>query len=152
LGQNSDFTSSILGWIKNGYEILLKTRESYDRKRVLNFYFLDKETDTLVCGTLQLSHDFSGREYPIVILVQMQGIEEQRDYEALWSRNLDILKNAKNVDELVDDLANYELLFKEKNLQELDTKVLAAFIKKDFTSFKQFYTPLQIDDFIEIMR
>jgi len=152
LGQNSDFTSSIINWIENGYEVLLKIRQAYATHRVLNFYFLNKDTDSFVCGTLQLSKDSKGREYPIVILVQMQGIEQHRDCQALWNKNLDIFKNAKSLDELIDTLSRYKIIFDEKTSQEIDTKVLAAFMSEDFSKLKLFYQPLQIDDFIEMMR
>lgn len=149
LGENSELTFSIINWVKAGYEALLKNRKKYSSDMIQHLYFLDSKTDSIVCGTLMFSRDAGGREYPLLILVQTL---QMQDCKAIWSQNIDILNNTKSLDELKDALHNYKVLQIQENSLGIDTDALSVFVNKDFSKNKVFYKPLQVDDFIEIMR
>ncbi|RLA76439.1 MAG: type VI secretion system-associated protein TagF [Epsilonproteobacteria bacterium] len=153
LGESSSFTNSIVSWIKAGYEALLKNRQKYLLDIVQHFYFLNKETDSFVCATLKLSKDSKGREYPLIILVEVAVSKEMRDFQAIWSKNLEIFQNIYSLEELENLLKKYTIdSSHEKNFKNIDRDILAAFVSEDFLKSKLFYKPLQIDDFIEMMR
>ncbi len=152
LGESSNFMNSIVSWIKAGYEVLLKNRQKYPSHRVQHFYFSNRDGDSFVCASFKLSRDENAREYPLVILVEVPETQQNKDYKSIWCKNLDILHSVGSLEELENSLSKYEPIYNNETFKDFDIDVLAAFINEDFSKTKLFFKPLQVDDFIEMMR
>ena len=153
IGESSSFTNSILSWIQAGYEALLKKRQKYVRDRIHHLYFSNREGASCVYATLRLSKDSKGREYPLIVLVEVSPSNEEKMYDTLWRKNLEVFQGIHTLEKLESTLEQYQLEgIAEGNLRELDEGVLATFVSEDFSKSKHFYRSLQVDDFIEMMR
>jgi len=68
----------------------VKTRQKYFSGEIQNFYFFNKNINSYVCGTIKLSKDSKGREYPLIILVEIHNLLTQQIecFYNIWNKNL----------------------------------------------------------------
>jgi len=153
LGQNSNFTLSIINWIKQGYEAVLKIQQINQSNKIQHLYFLDRDRDCIVCASIKLSRDANGREYPLVVLVEMHGNNQKEYFQDICNKNLEIFRGSHSLEELGNILKSYKTSdFRKKDMKDIDTNVLAAFVSGDFSKMQLFYKSVGIDNFIEMMR
>jgi len=157
LGNSSDFMRFVLEWVESGYETLLRHRKVQTAQELQHFYFLNKEKDSFISGTIMLSRDSSARKYPLVMAVEVQPFSyfQNPDQALTYSQKLGrkmstILKEAKSIDALKDGL---QMLQKDNEVEITDGELpLCVFMNEDFSKSKSLYRPVEINDFIEIMR
>ncbi len=156
-GKNSDFMNSVVKWVENGYETLLQTRLSNRSKEIHHFCFLNVKIDSFICGSIKFSKDSKNREYPLVIAVEVTPyssfLNSQGVIEYAKSINKEIL-NVFNEDYNLKELKMQLLKLSkfEEDVTGVDDLFSSVFMNEDFSQFRTFYRPLDIDDFTVMMR
>ena len=153
MGESSPFVNSIVSWVQVGYEALLKKRRKDISDVLHHLYFANNMGESFVCATLKMSKDSKGRVYPLILLVEVTSTQKPQNYSTLWSRNVEIFKEMESLERVEHLLRHYKVEAKEERaFLDLDENILSAFINEEFLIDKKFYTSIQVDDFIEMMR
>lgn len=156
IGENSELINSLAKWVEKGYESLLQRRE-YLKEDVHHFCFLNKNDDSFVCGTIKPSRDSRNRRYPLVVAVEVSPYssfgDSNRFREYLKYVNKQILKifeKGCTLEELKKEVKKLSVC---KNIFDNKKDIFSAmFMSKDFLQTEMFFRPLEIDDFVNIMR
>ena len=155
-GENSEFMNSLIKWVDTGYETLLQSR-TFIKKEMHHFCFVNKESDSFICGTIKSSQDNKHRKYPLVIAVEIspysffQDLQEFREYlKSINKQIVEIFKKEYSLEELKDDLKK---LSNSKNILDDKKDIFSAmFMNEDFSQTEMFFRPLEINDFVNMMK
>jgi len=156
VGKNSESMNSFVKWVEKGYESLLQNRVS-TTKEMHHFCFLNKYDDSFICGTIKLSQDNKNRKYPLVIAIEIspysffQDLQELREYlKSINKQIVGIFKKEYTLEELKEEVKK---LSSNKNILS-DKKELfsAMFMSEDFLQTEMFFRPLEINDFVNMMK
>jgi len=157
LGENSDFMKSVLKWVEKGYETLLQSRLANKSSDIHHFCFLNKKVDSFICGSVKLSKDNNNRQYPLVIAIEVSPYGS-------FLNSQEVMEYAKSINEKILEIFNQDCNLEELKMQLLklsnckesvsikEDLVSSIFMNENFSQVNMFFRPLEIDDFIEMMR
>jgi len=155
-GHTSEFINSVAKWIENGYEALLQSRISKRSSEVHHFCFVNKSDNTIVTGSLKLNKDSRGREYPLVIAVEISpyssfgNSQEVMEFtKGINKKILAIFEKECSLEELKKELS--QLVSYEDICNDGENKISAIFMDEKFSQANMFFRPLEINDFVKMM-
>ena len=156
IGESSELINSLTKWIEKGYESLLQGRRSI-KEEMHHFCFLNKNSDSFVCGTIKPSKDSKNRKYPLVIAIEVfpysffKDSNKFREYlKATNKQILKIFEKGCTLEELKKELQKLSVC---KNISNDKKDIFSAmFMSEDFSQTEMFFRPLEINDFVNMMK
>ena len=156
IGNNSEFMNSVSKWIESGYESVLNVKMGAKSDKIHHFVFLNKSSDSFITGSIKLNKDFHGREFPLVIAVEVLPYASFANVEEVVKFSKTINKKVMEIftnDYTLEELKSQLLVLSENSVVvEGKNNIFAIFMDEEFSEAKLFLRPVKVDDFITMMR
>lgn len=154
---SSDFMNAVCRWVETGYETLLQNRLAKKSTEIHHFCFFNAQKESMICGSMKMSHDSRQRQYPLVIAVEVTDYTAFFDVQEAVVFSKEICSEITKLLRLEYDVSSLKEALKQLSLYvptciTEETTPSSIFMNEDFSETKLFFRPLEINDFITTMR